>query len=728
MCSGISSLGSATSPSGNSGKSRTSATARAYRRSCTVPARHGTARPVRAARPAARRAAAAPDRRAHAARRARGELLVPAPPRGVRVDRRARARPPRGRPRLRRGLRQRGARPRRGVRRRRRRQPGRVRARATQVRRREGHVRARHDRDLERRRRLRRAPADDRARAGPRRGAGAAARPGRAARRRVRLDPERADARAQGRGALGQPVARARVPPGAVPRAVRAPLRAGRPARPVPRGQAAPAPARDRARRLGRGAQAAATDQAVLRPLHAGDLRARLPPAARGAGRRAGPAGRAAPMSRAPGALAIVLHTHMPYVEGFGTWPFGEEWLWEAIALCYLPLLDALDAQPGRVTLSVTPVLGDQLEAPGALERCAAFLREIRTESHRLDAAAALGPGLPARLARHAGWTSAATHAVLPLLATQGGVRLQLATGIAAHRARSGSWSGGLWLPECAHAPWLDGLLQEAGVRASCVDLTDVLGRGSAAQLRPLRSPAGPLLVPLDRALLELVWSDAGYPSRGSYRDTHRLTGHSHQAWAVDGAPYVPARAARQARADAEDFVARAADRVRAGGLSVVALDTELLGLHWHEGVMWLAEVLAAAGRAALRIAPLDVVLDEVEPAPAPDLPVTSWGRPRDLSTWSGPAAGGLAWRQRAAELRAVAAAPCVSDRALRELLALQSSDWAFLATRATAGAYPVERAAAHELAFEAAIERPGEYPAGLRNLAPYLARDALAA
>jgi 1,4-alpha-glucan branching enzyme len=455
-------------------------------------------------------------------------------------------------------------------------------------------------------------------------------------------------------------------------------------------------------------------------------------------------------MSRAPGALALVLHTHMPYVEGFGTWPFGEEWLWEAIAVCYLPLLDALEAEPGRVTLSVTPVLGDQLEAPGALERCVAFLREIRTESHRLDvaaardpaeaaalehsaatyarAAAALEPDLPARLARHASWTSAATHAVLPLLATQGGVRLQLATGIAAHRARSGSWSGGLWLPECAHAPWLDGLLQEAGVRASCVDLTDVLGRGSAAQLRPLRSPAGPLLVPLDRALLELVWSDAGYPSRGPYRDTHRLTEHSHQAWAVDGDPYDPARGARQARADAEDFVARAADRVRGGGLSVVALDTELLGLHWHEGVTWLAEALAAAERAGLRIAPLDVLLDGVEPAPAPDLPVTSWGTPRDLSTWSGPATGGLTWRQRAAELRAVAAAPGVSDRALRELLALQSSDWAFLATRATAGAYPMERAAAHELAFEAALDRPGEHPAGLRNLAPYVARDALAA
>ena len=61
--------------------------------------------------------------------------------------------------------------------------------------------------------------------------------------------------------------------------------------------------------------------------------------------------------------LSIVLHTHMPYVEGFGTWPFGEEWLWEAIATSYLPLLDVLDAHPGKVTLSMTPVLADQLAA-----------------------------------------------------------------------------------------------------------------------------------------------------------------------------------------------------------------------------------------------------------------------------------------------------------------------------------------------------------------------------
>ena len=83
------------------------------------------------------------------------------------------------------------------------------------------------------------------------------------------------------------------------------------------------------------------------------------------------------------GRLCVVLHTHMPYVEGYGTWPFGEEWLWEAIATSYLPLLDVLDAAPGRVTLSLTPVLCDQLEAAGVVERFLDFHRDVRTDTHR---------------------------------------------------------------------------------------------------------------------------------------------------------------------------------------------------------------------------------------------------------------------------------------------------------------------------------------------------------
>jgi 1,4-alpha-glucan branching enzyme len=432
--------------------------------------------------------------------------------------------------------------------------------------------------------------------------------------------------------------------------------------------------------------------------------------------------------------VAIVLHTHMPYVEGFGTWPFGEEWLWEAIATSYLPLLDVLDEHPGRVTVSLTPVLCDQLEAPGALERCLAFLREVRPESHRLDleveddpavagalerSAAAYAAAadalerrgdLVAAFAPHTSWTSAATHAVLPLLATSTGVRLQLLTGVAAHRHRFGDWGGGLWLPECAHAAWIDKLLEEVGTRLTCVDWTDVLGPDDRV---PRRTEAGVVLVPLDRTAMDLVWSARGYPSQPPYRDSYRLTARSHRPWAVDGSAYDPDRAAAQVAADAADFV----DRI-AGRDSVVALDTELLGHHWYEGVDWLRAVIGECERRGVELAPLDA---EIEAQPGPEVvPPTSWGAGRDLRTWSAPAAAGVAWTQRAAELRALTAQPRPSDRALRELMALQSSDWAFQIAEGSAGSYPRERLEGHLAALQEALADPAMDPA-LRHLAPWL-------
>ena len=449
------------------------------------------------------------------------------------------------------------------------------------------------------------------------------------------------------------------------------------------------------------------------------------------------------------GALAIVLHSHMPYVEGFGTWPFGEEWLWEAIATSYLPLLEVLEGG-APVTLSLTPVLCDQLEAPGAIERCRAFLREVRPASYALDMEASDDPALIAELQRAAGdyataverlpadllgalapyaaWTSAATHPILPLLATDAGVRLQVRTGIDSHRMRFGdNWRGGFWLPECAHAPWLDALLEEAGVHATCVDLTDVLGPGDPRHLRPLVTAAGPLLVPIDRVAVDLVWSAEGYPSQAAYRDSYRRTPRDHQPWANDGAVYDPARAAGQAAADAADFVTRVAERVRHGGLCVCALDTELLGHWWYEGPLWLRLVVEETRRRGLELVHLDDALAHCDPAPAGPLAerVTSWGTPRDLSTWSGPQVAELAWAARAAELDVLAAGPAVGERAVRELLALQSSDWAFLVSRDTAGPYPRERFDGHAAALRGALAQDASEPA-LRNLAPHVSRAAL--
>ena len=477
------------------------------------------------------------------------------------------------------------------------------------------------------------------------------------------------------------------------------------------------------------------------------------------------------------GALAIVLHTHMPYVEGFGTWPFGEEWLWEAIAGCYLPLLDLLD-DGAPLTLSLTPVLCDQLEADGVSERFAAFVEDVRRHTHEEDATglraaghdaladelerswrdyeAALesmrgrGGDLLGAFAGHAQWTSAATHAVLPLIASDAAVRLQLRSGVAAHRRRfgdgaptgagaptDGRWRGGLWLPECGYAPWLDRALEDAGVAAVCVELTERLGLGAREHLRPLASESGVALVPIDRSTISLVWSERGYPASGAYRDYHHHTVHHHNPWSNDGRAYDHLAACALAREHAADFVARALARLRdAGeaarvardgalpgcGLIVCALDTELLGHWWYEGADWLRAVVEECARQGLELVRLDDALERLEPAPAGACvgeQAISWGSGGDLSTWSGPAVAEMAFAARAGELAVLAAGARASQAAVRELLALQASDWPFMVSREIAVPYAHERFDGHRRRLSLAIAA-GEHgdSSALRNLA----------
>jgi 1,4-alpha-glucan branching enzyme len=457
----------------------------------------------------------------------------------------------------------------------------------------------------------------------------------------------------------------------------------------------------------------------------------------------------------------------MPYVEGFGTWPFGEEWLWEAMAGCYLPLLELLE-RGAPLTLSLTPVLCDQLEAPRVGERFTTFLDEVRRRTHTEDIAGLRDGGhemlaralerswrdyeralrsferrggdLLAALAPYAQWTSAATHAVLPLLASERALRLQVQTGIDSHRARFGeSWRGGFWLPECAHNAQLESTLAGAGVRASCVELTRRLGFGAPAHLQPLVGDAGVVLAPIDRATIALVWSDTGYPAHGHYRDYHRHTVHHHNPWANDGGAYDHERALALARAHAADFVARTAERLRrdgaglpGGGLAVCALDTELLGHWWYEGLEWLSAVVEECTSQGLELVRLDDALERHEPAPLAQSEcdgASTWGDGGDLSTWSGPAVAEIAYATRAAELAVLRDGARAGSAAVRELLALQASDWAFMISRGLAVPYARERFEGHRVGVERALAAGRDADtSGLRNLAPRADRALLLA
>src|SRR5262249_36536163 len=222
----------------------------------------------------------------------------------------------------------------------------------------------------------------------------------------------------------------------------------------------------------------------------------------------------------------------MPYVEGFGTYPFGEEWLFDAFARSHLPVLDVAE----RLTMTVTPVLADQLEADGVGERMRTFLRRHRVDAADRDVADA-GPAVrtaaraeadhytaaikrlrklrdnplrafpdPHAKGRIALMASAATHAVLPKLATLAGRRLQVDAGLRSHERRFGGTEG-FWLPECAYVEGLESVLAERGAGYTCLDQS-AHETGTAA-LVPVRLPGGPVAFTIDWPTARLVWSGA---------------------------------------------------------------------------------------------------------------------------------------------------------------------------------------------------------------------------
>jgi 1,4-alpha-glucan branching enzyme len=131
-----------------------------------------------------------------------------------------------------------------------------------------------------------------------------------------------------------------------------------------------------------------------------------------------------------------------------------------------------------------------------------------------------------------------------------------------------------------------------------------------------------------------------------------------------------------------------------------------------------------------VRLATVSEGVELAEPAARP-LARSTWGTGKGFITWDGPVVAELAFDARAAELRTVAAvatrgAPHAAlERAARELLAMQSSDWSFMVTRDLAADYPAERMRLHAGSLDAALAALTDSAAApdpsLRGLAPHL-------
>ncbi len=195
-------------------------------------------------------------------------------------------------------------------------------------------------------------------------------------------------------------------------------------------------------------------------------------------------------MAEPIGAFALVLHSHLPYVLTHDR--LEEEWLFEAVAESYLPLLQvfthfSLRRISPKVTIGLTPVLLEQLADPHFATRFLAYVEQKvqaacedqrvftrRNDSHlarlaglwsefyRRTAAFFVGDlssniiGALRRLQKQGEveiLTSAATHAYLPLLALDSSVRAQIEIGTASYRRHFGTQPHGFWLPECAYRP-----------------------------------------------------------------------------------------------------------------------------------------------------------------------------------------------------------------------------------------------------------------------------------
>lgn len=448
-------------------------------------------------------------------------------------------------------------------------------------------------------------------------------------------------------------------------------------------------------------------------------------------------------MTAPVGTFCLVLHSHLPHLAHHGRWPVGEEWLYQAWAHAYLPVLDVLDrlAAEGRrdlLTLGVTPVLAAQLDDPHCLRgmhhwlgdwllrahSAAPRLPDLAADEHRrASAALALfesrwrhGGSPVLRRLVDAGAVELlggpATHPFAPLLDAD--VRaFALEAGLADAALRLGRRPRGIWAPECGYAPGMEEGYAAAGVGHLVVDGPSL--HGDTGLLRPIGT-SGVLCAGRDLDVSYRVWSPrAGYPGGRDYRDFHtydhptglkpaRVTGRSVPP--EEKRPYDPVRAAVAVERDAADFVGVVRDRLAAlrerhgrPALVVAAFDTELFGHWWSEGPAWLEAVLRGLPDAGVRVSTLQGAAGAGPVGEPVELPASSWGSGKDWRVWdveefTGPAAT-VQKLLREACVPGAARDPLQDVLADQALLAL-SSDWAFMVAHDSAPDYARRRARLH--------------------------------
>ncbi|GAA4846017.1 glycoside hydrolase family 57 protein [Actinomycetospora corticicola] len=479
------------------------------------------------------------------------------------------------------------------------------------------------------------------------------------------------------------------------------------------------------------------------------------------------------------GTFCLVLHSHLPWLARHGSWPVGEDWLYQAWAHSYLPVVDVLHrlAERGHrdvLTLGVTPVLAAQLDHPYTLRAMHAWLADWQLRAHATHArlpdtayrehrAAAAALETFEHTWRHGGSPvfrgladagvvellgGPVTHPFGPLL--PGRVRrFLLDGGLRDTTRRLGSRPEGIWAPECGYAPGMEREYAVAGVRRFLVDGPALHGDTAAAH--PVDG-SDVVAFGRDLEVTYRVWSPrSGYPGGPDYRDFHAFDHASgFKPFRVTGkrvaakAPYAPDRAALAVGKDAQDFVATVVRRLRElharrgkPGLVVAAYDTELFGHWWHEGPAWLEQVLTLLPDAGVHVTTLRGAVEAGHVEEPVVLPPSSWGSGKDWRVWDGAAVRDMVADNTEVATRLLAAVDGVPRSTGRDAtldaLAVQaalalSSDWAFMVTKDSAAHYARRRAAEHRDRVRELTDLlpAGRHEEAARRAASFTAQDDL--
>ena len=353
--------------------------------------------------------------------------------------------------------------------------------------------------------------------------------------------------------------------------------------------------------------------------------------------------------------------------------------------------------------------------------------------------------------------TCCATHGYLPLMVHKESVNAQIKTAATDYRSRFGRSPRGIWLAECAYNPGDDKFLREEGIRFFFTESHGVLHgtpRPKYGIYAPVYCPqTGVAAFARDMESAQQVWSaESGYPGDPRYREFYRDLGYdldydyikpylhsdgvrrniAMKYYKITGKvplnqkqPYNPHEAREVAAQHAGNFMFNRQKQIEylstlidRKPLVVSMYDAELYGHWWYEGIEFLeflfkklyydqTDIKLVTPSEYLAMYPVN---QTVRPS------MSSWGDKGYHDVWLN---SGNDWIYRhlikAAERMMEMAnrfpnADGLLRRALnqmaRELMLMQSSDWAFLMTTGTAKEYSTKRTKDHINRFNELYEQ----------------------